>query len=57
MDIPNKYITDMQRQIDACSSYIDALAQGRRSPEKVNTLLGRRHAETGNELYFHASVM
>ena len=39
MDIPNKYITDMQRQIDACSSYIDALAQGRRSPEKVNTLL------------------
>lgn len=39
MDIPNKYITDMQRQIDACSSYIDALAQGCRSPEKVNTLL------------------
>ena len=39
MDIPNKYITDMQRQIDACSSYIDALAQGCRSPEKVNTLV------------------
>lgn len=29
----------MQRQIDACSAYIDALAQGCRSPEKVNTLL------------------
>lgn len=39
MDIPSKYITDMQRQIDACSSYIDALAQGCRSPEKLNTLL------------------
>ena len=39
MDIPNRYITDMQRQIDACSSYIDALAQGCRSPEKINTLL------------------
>lgn len=39
MQITNKHITDMQRQIDACSSYIDALAQGCRSPEKVNTLL------------------
>lgn len=39
MDIPSRYITDMQRQIDACSAYIDALAQGCRSPEKVNTLL------------------
>lgn len=36
MDITNKYITDMQRQVDACSAYIDALAQGCRSPEKVN---------------------
>lgn len=39
MEITNKHITDMQRQIDACSCYIDALAQGCRSPEKVNTLL------------------
>ena len=39
MEIPAKTITDMQRQVDACSAYIDALAQGGRSPEKVNTLL------------------
>ncbi len=39
MDISNKQITDMQRQIDSCSGYIDALAQGCRSPEKINTLL------------------
>ena len=39
MDISNKHITDMQREIDACSGYIDALAQGCRSPEKINTLL------------------
>ena len=39
MEIPAKTITDMQRQVDACSAYIDALAQGCRSPEKVNTLL------------------
>lgn len=39
MDISNKHITEMQRQVDACSGYIDALAQGCRSPEKINTLL------------------
>ena len=39
MEIPAKTITDMQRQVDACSAYIDALAQGCRTPEKVNTLL------------------
>ena len=39
MEIPERDITDMQRQVDACSAYIDALAQGCRSPEKVNTLL------------------
>ena len=39
MEIPAKTITDMQRQVDACSAYIDALAQGGRSPEKVNALL------------------
>ena len=39
MEITNKHIADMQRQIDACSAYIDALAQGCRSPEKTNTLL------------------
>lgn len=39
MEISNKHITDMQRQLDACMGYIDALAQGCRSPEKVNTLL------------------
>ena len=39
MEIPAKTITDMQRQVDACSAYIDALAQGCRTPEKVNALL------------------
>lgn len=39
MEISKKHITDLQRQIDACSAYIDALSQGYRSPEKVNTLL------------------
>ena len=39
MEISPKHITDMQRQVDACSNYIDALAQGCRSQEKVNTLL------------------
>ena len=40
MEIPEKAIQDMQRQVDACSSYIDALARNScRSPEKVNTML------------------
>lgn len=39
MDIQNRKITDIQRHIEACSSYIASLAQGYRSPEKVNTLL------------------
>lgn len=39
MQISDKVITDMRRHIDACSKYIDALAKGYRSPEKVNTLL------------------
>lgn len=39
MEIPAKTITDMQRQVDACSAYIDALPKGGRSPEKVNALL------------------
>lgn len=39
MEIPAKTITDMQRQVDTCSTYIDALAQGYRSPEKINALL------------------
>lgn len=39
MDISKKHITEMQRQIDACSSYINTLAQGCLSPEKINTLL------------------
>lgn len=39
MEIPAKTIIDMQRQVEACSAYIDALTQGCRSPEKVNTLL------------------
>lgn len=40
MEISEKAIQDMQRQVDACSSYIDALARNScRSPEKVNTML------------------
>ena len=40
MGISEKVIQDMQRQIDACSSYIDALAQSScHSPEKVNGLM------------------
>ena len=39
MEIPAKTISEMQRQVDACSAYIDALAQGCRTPEKVNALL------------------
>lgn len=40
MKIPEKVIQDMQRQVDACSSYIDVLARNSyRSPEKVNTML------------------
>ena len=39
MKIPAKIIADMRQQVDACSTYIDALAQGCRSPEKVNALL------------------
>lgn len=39
MNITEKSITEMQRHLDACSNYLNALAQGYRSPEKVNTLL------------------
>lgn len=39
MEIPTKAITDMQHRVESCSSYIHALEQGFRSPEKVNTLL------------------
>lgn len=39
MDIQNKKITDIQRHIEACSTYVNSLEQGYRSPEKLNTLL------------------
>lgn len=39
MDISNKHITEMQRQIDACCAYINTLSKGCQSPEKINTLL------------------
>lgn len=39
MEIPVKTISDMLQQVYTCSKYIYSLAQGCRSPEKVNTLL------------------
>lgn len=39
MMIQSKAVADMQRRIDACCSYVDALAHCNSSPEKINTLL------------------
>ncbi len=37
--ISEKAIQNMHHHLDACCKYLDALAQGYRSPEKCNTLL------------------
>lgn len=39
IDIPEKAIRGMKQHLDACSKYLNALAEGYRSPEKCNTLL------------------
>lgn len=39
MELTEKAISGMQHHLDACNKYLDALAQGFRSPEKCNTLL------------------
>lgn len=38
-EITAQAITGMQHHLDACSKYLDALAKGYQTPEKVNTLL------------------
>lgn len=39
MESAEKTITEMQRNLEVCAKYLDSLAKGYRSPEKVNTLL------------------
>lgn len=39
MELSQKAISGMQHHLEACSKYLNALAQGYRSPEKCNTLL------------------
>ena len=39
MDITPKTISEMQKQVDTCSAYIDTLSKGFWSPDKVNAIL------------------